>query len=350
MAKKLVLIDSNAIIHRAYHALPKSFSNRAGERTNAVYGFTTTVIKVLEDLHPDYMVASFDVGKATFRTDTYKEYKAHRVAADQELYDQIPRVRELLAVLNVPVFDCSGFEADDCIGTITKKLGPQREKGELEVYIVTGDKDLFQLVDGNIFVYNLRKGLSDTGIYDSRRIKEEFNLDPADFIDLKALAGDPSDNIPGVPGIGPKTATTLIQDFDKLEYLYKRIGQALEQSGIISKSEFLISNQIPSINDSILKQISEELGIKPRILQLLIDYKEQAFLSQSLATIHKEVPMEFDLEACKWGDYDKEKLREFFTKMSFTSLLKRFGILPAEPTKTKQAEEQKKKDEQLKLL
>lgn len=329
--KKLVLIDSNAIIHRAYHAIPKTFSNRKGEQTNAVYGFTTTTIKVLEDLKPDYIAASFDISRATFRTEQYAEYKANRVAADQELYDQIPRVRQLLETLNIPVYDCEGYEADDCIGTVTKKLVQERESGQLEIYIVTGDKDLFQLVNGNIFVYNLRKGLSDTAIYDSARIKEEFNLSPHNFIDLKALAGDPSDNIPGVPGIGPKTATDLIQRFGSMEKLYEQIESRI-------------------INKELREEVAKALDFKIRILNLLIDHKDQAFMSHSLATIHQDVPMEFDLEKCQWGDYDKEKLKEFFAEMGFNSLLRRFGILPSEPLKTKKAKEQKEKDEQLKLL
>ena len=342
--KKLVLIDSNAIIHRAYHSIPKSFTSRKGEQTNATYGFTTTLIKVLEDLKPDYVAASFDVQKKTFRHEQYAEYKATRVKADQELYDQIPRVKELLTTLNIPIFEEGGYEADDCLGTITKLTHG------VEVYIVTGDKDLFQLLNGEIFVYWLKKGLSEAAVVGSKEIKEIFNLDPGDFIDLKALAGDASDNIPGVPGIGPKTATTLIQRFDTLENLFDRIAQSVEKAGLISKSEFLISNQIPNPNDQILKQISGELDISPRILNLLIEHKNQAFLSQRLATIHKDVPMDFDLEQCKWGDYDKEKLKSLFEELGFHSLLKRFGVEKSETPKTKDALEQKKKDEQLKLL
>jgi len=227
--KKLVLIDSNAIIHRAYHALPKTMSTRKGEQTNAVYGFATTLIKVLEDLHPAYVAASFDVSKATFRTEKYAAYKGTRVKADQELYDQIPRVKELLSAFNIPIYEKEGFEADDCIGTIVKNCHEHNDKclnipaDGLEVYIVSGDKDIYQLIDGNIFVYSLRKGLSQMAVVDRKVIKEEYNLDPEDFIDLKALAGDPSDNIPGVPGIGPKTATDLIQKFDTLEKLYEQI-------------------------------------------------------------------------------------------------------------------------------
>jgi len=330
--KKLVLIDSNAVIHRAYHALPKSMSTRKGEQTNAVYGFTTTLIKTLEDLDPDYVAASFDVSKATFRTEQYAAYKATRVKADQELYDQMPRVKELLSVFNIPIYEKEGYEADDCIGTIVKNCHEHNSKCQhipnegLEVYIVSGDKDIYQLIDGNIFVYSLRKGLSQMAVVDRKVIKDEYGLDPEDFIDLKALAGDASDNIPGVPGIGPKTATELLQKLDTLNNLYEE----LEKKG-------------PEV-------FSNEYNIKERIINLLAEHKEQAFLSQSLATIHKEVPIDFDLNDAKWGEYDKEKVKELFLELGFHSLLKRFGIEKSEEPKTKQAKEQAKKDEQLKLL
>ena len=355
--KKLVLIDSNAIIHRAYHALPPGMRNGKGELTNAVYGFTTTLIKVLEDLKPDYISASFDVSKKTFRTEHYADYKANRVAADQELYDQIPRVKELLNVLNIPIYEKENYEADDCIGTITSMChsrengnpdsGSQIKSGmtdckNLSIYIVTGDKDLFQLINGNIFVYSLRRGLSDMAVVDSELIKKEYNLDPEDFIDLKALAGDPSDNIPGVPGIGGVTATKLIQQFDTLDNIYKNIE--------ITKSKLQISNKIQNLNDEISKQIAKELDIKPRILNLLIENRDQAFMSQKLATIHKDVPIDFNLEDCAFGEYDKDKLQAFFEEMGFRSLLKRFGAEERTEVKTEKAKEQAKKDEQLKLL
>ncbi len=365
ITKTLVLIDSNAIIHRAYHALPKTMSLPGGEMTNAVYGYTTTLIKVLEDLKPDYIAATFDLAGPTFRHDEYKEYKATRVKADQELYDQIPRVRELLESLNIPVYEKEGFEADDCIGTIVEKtkdkrlvtkdegsksISPSSLDFSLKTFIVTGDKDAFQLVDGNIFVYNLKHGLNNAQIVDRAGIEKDWNLQPEDFIDLKALAGDRSDNIPGVPGIGPKTATTLLQSFDTLQGLYDRLAEALEKVGLISKSEFLISNQIPNLNDQIIKSLSSELGIKPAALKSLIENKDQAFLSQRLATIRRDVPLDFKLEDCIWGDYDKIKVKDFFEKMRFHSLLRRFGGEKSEPVKTKSAEEQKEKDKQLSLL
>jgi DNA polymerase-1 len=327
--KILVLIDSNAIIHRSYHALPKTMSTSKGELTNAVYGYTTTLIKVLEDLHPTHIAASFDISKATFRLAEYAEYKATRVAADQELYDQIPKVQELLKVLNIPVYTKEGYEADDCIGTISDKFeerNPKQVHKGFKVYIVTGDKDAFQLIDGNIFVYNLKKGLSETQIVDRKTIKDDWRLDPEDFIDLKALSGDPSDNIPGVPGIGPKTAIDLLIKFDTLKNLYSELEKKDRET------------------------IKVEYGLRDRIINLLIQYKDQAFLSQRLATICRDVPIEFNLEDMKWGDYDKEKVAEFFKRMQFHSLLRRFGIEKGPEPKTKEAKEQKEKDDQLKLL
>jgi DNA polymerase-1 len=338
--EKLVLIDGNAIIHRAYHALPKNMSTSQGEPTNATYGFTTTLIKVLEDLKPDHIVCSFDLAGPTFRHEAYADYKATRVKADQELYDQIPRVKEIVRTMNIPIYEKEGFEADDVIGTIVQKIAnrksqitkkkdssarpkgyPSGPQNDIMIYIVSGDKDIYQLINGNVCVYSLRRGLSNLEIIDSEKIKKEYGLDPHDFVDLKALAGDASDNIPGVPGIGAKTATTLIQKFDTLNKLY----------------------------DHIEKKLDDANDIKPRIKDLLIKHKDQAFLSQKLATIHRDVPIDFNLEEAKWGDYDKDKLRELFLSLGFRSLLARFGAVE-DKTDRKPTEEQKKKDQQLKLL
>lgn len=329
--KILVLIDSNAVIHRAYHALPKTMSTSKGEPTNAVYGFATTLIKVLEDLHPTHIAASFDLAGPTFRHLEYKEYKGTRVKADQELYDQIPKVKELLSVFNIPVYAKEGFEADDCIGTVVEGC-----KGKnVQTYIVTGDKDAFQLVNGNIFIYWLKKGIGEAKITSRNSIYDDWGLEPEDFIDLKALAGDPSDNIPGVPGIGPKTATDLIVKFDTLKKLYEAIESKVENNGLSDKD---------------IEEVAKELDIKSRVLKLLIDNREQAFLSQRLATIRRDAPIDFKLEDCLFGDYDREEARKFFEEMQFRSLLRRFGILPKEEPRTKKAKEQEEKDEQLKLL
>lgn len=314
---KLVLIDGNAIVHRAYHALPKTMTNRKGQMTNAIYGFTTTIIKVLEDLKPEYLATSFDLAGPTFRHEQYKEYKATRVKADQELYDQIPKIKELVGLMDIPIYEHQGFEADDCIGTIVSKVESRKSKAEgIEIYIVSGDKDIYQLINGNVKVYSLRKGLSQLQVVDHEMIEKEYNLQPSDFIDLKALAGDSSDNIPGVPGVGIKTATDLIQKFDTLENLYENLDSP---------------------------------KIKPRIAGLLKENKEQAFMSQKLATIHRDVPIKFSLEDCRWGEYDKGKLREFFQELGFQSLIRRFGISEAEGKKI-QTQKQQKKDQQLKLL
>ncbi|MDO8444446.1 MAG: 5'-3' exonuclease H3TH domain-containing protein [bacterium] len=359
--KTLVLIDSNAIIHRAYHALPKTMSLSNGEMTNAVYGYTTTLIKVLEDLKPDYIAATFDLAGPTFRHDEYKEYKATRVKADQELYDQIPRVRELLETLNIPVYEKEGFEADDVIGTIVQlsqkseirnpksetNAEIQNSKFKIQIYIVTGDKDAFQLIDGNIFVYNLKHGLSNAQIVDRTEIKKDWNLQPEDFIDLKALAGDPSDNIPGVPGIGVKTATNLLIKFDSLKKLYEKIIFSCHSEVPAEESQEILHYVQ---DDKTVERIAKQLNIKPRILKLLIENKDQAFLSQRLATIRRDVPIDFKLEDCHWGDYDKGKVKDFFEKMRFHSLLRRFGAEKAEPVSTKPAEQQKEKDKQLQLL
>ncbi|MEI8061469.1 MAG: 5'-3' exonuclease H3TH domain-containing protein [Candidatus Berkelbacteria bacterium] len=352
--EKLVLIDGNAIIHRAYHALPKTMSNRRGEQTNAVYGFTTTIIKVLEDLKPKYLACSFDLAGPTFRHEAFTDYKATRVKADQDLYDQIPRVKEIVQTMNIPIYEKDGFEADDCLGTIVDEITNSKKQisnksqitnSNIQIYIVSGDKDIYQLINENVFVYSLRKGLSQMQVVDHETIQREYNLDPLDFIDLKALAGDSSDNIPGVPGIGAKTATKLLQDFDTLEKLYQKI----ESFPVIASEAKQSQKQIATAGSLAMTN-----QIKPRILDLLIKYKDQAFLSQHLATIHRDVPINFDLEKCRWGEYDKDKLKSLFEELGFQSLLRRFDNQNNEVRVVDNEQvtitEVQKKDEQLKLL
>jgi len=319
--KKLVLIDGNAVIHRAYHSIPKNFTNRKGEKTNALYGFAMTLVKVLEDLKPEYLATSFDLAGPTFRHKEYKEYKATRVKADQDLYDQIPLIKEMVKNIGIPIYEKEEYEADDVLGTITTKM----EKEKIQTFVVSGDKDIFQLIGANVKVYNLRKGLSQSAIVDKEYVEKEYNLQPEDFIDLKALAGDSSDNIPGVPGIGQVTATKLLQKFDTLENLY----EAIEKETGSKLDDF-----------------------KPRIINLLKEHKEQAFLSQKLATICKKVPIDFSLEDCLFGEYDKDKLKEVFEELGFVSLLRRFGRGKTEEIKNIRTKEQGKNDknDQLKLL
>ena len=208
--KKFVIIDSNALIHRAYHALPR-LSTRKGELVNAVYGFISVLLKVLRELDPDYIAAAFDVAAPTFRHQEYKEYKATRVKAPDELYAQIPLVKEALEAFHIPVYEHEGFEADDIIGTLVEQAPKKQKISSLDMVIVTGDLDALQLVNSRTKVYTLRKGIQDTVLYGEKEVFERYGIKPEQLADLRGLRGDPSDNIIGVPGIGEKTAVKLLQ-------------------------------------------------------------------------------------------------------------------------------------------
>lgn len=282
--KKLVLIDGNAIMHRAYHALPP-LSTKKGELVNAVYGFASTMLSVIENLKPDYIAASFDLAGPTFRHEEYKDYKATRTKAPDEFYRQIPRVKEFVKDFNIPIFEKEGYEADDIIGTLTK----QAEKiEEVEVVIVTGDLDTLQLVSRKTSVYTMRKGLSDSVIYDEEKVRERYNLDPIQIIDYKGLRGDPSDNIPGVKGIGEKTATELLVKYGTVEKIYQSLSE-----------------------------------IKSSIKEKLERDRLKAFMSKKLATISTNVPVKLELEKTRVHDFDREKLVSLFKELNFYSLIKR---------------------------
>lgn len=281
--KRLIIVDGNAVVHRAFHALPP-LTTKAGELVNAIYGFLLVFFKAIKEFQPDFVAATFDPPGPTFRHQKYKLYKATREKAPDELYEQIPKIKEVLKNFNVQIFEKPGFEADDLIGTISKKRGP-----EIETIILTGDLDALQLVDKNTKVYALRKGLKDTILYDEEKVKEKYgSLAPQQLIDFKALRGDPSDNIPGVPGIGEKTAIKLIKEFGTLESLY-----------------------------SALDKVGQPLGAK------LQEYKKQAFISKMLAEIKIDTPIEFNLEKCLWGKYDKEKIIQLFRNYEFKTLIDR---------------------------
>jgi len=286
--KTLVLIDSHALIHRAYHALPPLATGK-GELVNAVFGFSSILLKVLKELRPDYIAAAFDMAAPTFRHKEFDDYKATRVKAPDELYAQIKRVKDVLAAFNIPVFEKEGFEADDIIGTLAKQASKK-----VKVLIVTGDLDTLQLVSDKISIYTLKKGIKDTIIYDKAAVRERFEgLSPDQMNDYKGLKGDPSDNIPGVPGVGEKTAITLLKDFDSLEKLYKEIENP--------KSKFK----------------------NKKLADKLIKNKEQAFFSKYLATIKQDVSIKFDLAAALTQDFDKQKVVELFKELGFFSLVNR---------------------------
>jgi len=295
--KRLIIIDSNAVIHRAFHALPP-LTTKKGELVNAIYGFLLVFFKAIKEFQPDFVVAVFDFPAPTFRHKRYKLYKATRKKAPEELYEQIPKIKEILKSFNVQIFEKQGFEADDLIGTISKAAPKKQVLPEIETIILTGDLDALQLVDKNTKVYALRKGLKDTVLYDKEKVKEKYDgLFPEELIDYKALRGDPSDNIPGVSGVGEKTAISLIKEFRTLENLYKELKENSKKAG----------------------EIKESLRKK------LCDYKEQAFISKMLVEINQNVPIEFDLERCRFGEYNKDRVIQLFKNYEFQTLIDRLS-------------------------
>ncbi len=296
---KLIILDSNAIVHRAYHALPP-FTSPQGQIVNAVYGFFTILLKTIKELKPTHIVATFDLGGETFRHKEFKEYKGQRAETDQELYQQIPIIQDVLKTMGISVFAIRGVEADDIIGSISKNV-------HVSNIIVTGDLDMLQLVDDNTIVYMMKRGMSDAVIYDEEKIQERFGFG-ADFItDFKGLKGDPSDNIPGVPGVGDKTAMTLIQQFGNMEKIYEAVKTV---------------NPVNPV----------KLDITKSVLKKLTENEEQAFFSKKLATIKTDIKMDFKLEDCKFEEIDIEKAESKFLDLGMKSIANR---LRANSAKTK---------------
>lgn len=288
MAKKsdekiLVLLDGNALIHRAYHALPP-LTNKAGQTVGAVYGVAMTLLSVLEKFHPEYIAASFDLSAPTFRHEKYAEYKATRTKAPDDLYAQIPLVKDLMRAFNIPIYEKEGFEADDCVGTLARQAS---EKG-IPTIIVTGDNDALQLVTPLVKVFALRKGVKDIVLYDETAVTMKYGFPPTAIPDYKGLAGDSSDNIPGVAGIGAKTATDLLREFGSLEKIYASLD---------------------TMKESVRKK--------------LVADKEMAFFSKELGTIDTSAPVDFDPTACVARDFDTAVVSELFRNNGFYSLLKR---------------------------
>lgn len=285
--EKLVLIDGNALVHRAFHALPPL--SHEGEPTNAVYGFTSVLLKVLRELKPEYVIATFDLAAPTFRHKEFADYKAHRPKTDADLIVQFPKVKEIVRAFDIPIYEKEGFEADDMIGTIA--LLAKKHTPRIKTIIITGDLDTLQLVDDDTEVYTLKKGISDTVVYDEKAVRERFGLAPSQMNDYKGLKGDPSDNIPGVPGVGEKTATQLLQEYGSLENVYENIGVMPEK-------------------------VRAKIG----------PHKEQAFFSKSLATIRRDVPVEVDFAKAKFGGYDQAGIEEMLRKYGFASLIPRLAL------------------------
>lgn len=293
--KRLIIIDSHSLIHRAYHALPP-LTTKKGEEVGAIYGFLLVFLKVLKELKPDFVVATFDLPSPTFRHKKFKFYKAKRPKLPDGLCQQIPKVKEILKVFGVPIFEKEGFEADDLIGAISKIAPKKQIFPEIETIILSGDSDVLQLVNSQTKVYALRRGVKDTVLYNEDLVKEKYQgLESNQLVDFKALRGDPSDNVPGVRGIGEKTALQLIKEFGSLENLYQEIEKNTEKS----------------------KQI------KIKIKESLIKNKEEALVSKELVEIKSNIPLDFNLEECRFEGYNKEKVIEALKKFGFFSLIER---------------------------
>lgn len=289
--KKLVLVDGNSLAYRAFFALPL-LSNEKGIHTNAVYGFTTILMKMLEEEKPTHMLVAFDAGKTTFRHKTFNEYKGGRQKTPPELSEQLPFIRELLDAYQISRYELENYEADDIIGTLAKSA----EKDGFEVKIFSGDKDLTQLATEGTTVAITKKGITDVEYYTPEHVREKYGLTPEQIIDMKGLMGDSSDNIPGVPGVGEKTAIKLLKQFHTVEELLSSID---EVSG---------------------KKLKEKLE----------EFKEQALMSKELATITTEAPLEVTLDSLGYEGFDREAVVKIFKDLGFNSLLERIGEEPGE--------------------
>lgn len=284
MSEKLVIIDGHSLAHRAFFALPP-LTTRNGMPTNAAYGFTLMLMRLLDAEKPDYLVVTFDRSAPTFRHEAFEGYKATRRKMPDELRGQFDIIRQILASFEIPVYEKDGYEADDVIGT----LACQAARKDLDVLIFTGDRDAFQLIDDHVRVMITRKGITETDKVDRDELGRMYGLTPAQIPDLKGLMGDTSDNIPGVPGVGEKTAVRLLQEFGSIEELLKRV---------------------------------DEIG-RPRERELIATHAEQARFSKDLATIRCDAPVTIDLGSSRVGFPDRQRIAALFTDLEFHSLARR---------------------------
>lgn len=325
-SKRLILLDSHAIIHRAYHALPEFSAASTGEPTGALYGLVAMLIKIVQDLKPDYIVAAFDLSGPTFRHHAAESYKAGRPENDENLEIQLKRSKDIFEAFGIPVYSHEKYEADDIIGTIVEKY---KKDKNIEIIIASGDMDTMQLVDGKkVRVYTLKKGLNDTILYDEEKVLERFGFPPEKLIDYKGLRGDPSDNIIGVKGIGEKTATALIQNFGTIEQIYKVLKKkpASTRDGDSTRGG---------------GEEWKKAGITERVKNLLLESEEEALFSKTLATIRTDAPIKFVLPV-EWPNcFNLEKVLDLFRTLGFRTLSERVkkmaeksDIEPAKEDKT----------------
>ncbi len=297
--KRIVLLDTHAIIHRAYHALPE-FTGPSGTPTGALYGLVSMLLKIITDLKPDYIAACYDLPKPTIRHEAYEGYKATRVKTDDALALQLGESRKVFEAFAIPMYEREGFEADDLLGTIAHEL---LEEEDVDVVIASGDMDTLQLVDDErVRVYTLKKGINDTILYDEKAVIARFGFIPALIPDWKGLRGDPSDNIKGVPGIGEKTATELITNFGSIEKIYAALRKG---------------------DAAFLKK-----GIKARMIGLLKEHEEDARFSKSLATIRCDAPIAFSLPERIWREnIDVQKMFAMCDEFGFRTLKERIRTM-----------------------
>lgn len=308
--KRLVLIDGNAILHRAYHALPP-LTAPDGSLVNAVYGFTSMILKLFHDLAPTHLAVTFDRPAPTFRKKLYRDYQAQRPEMEKDLSSQVATVHDVVASFGLPTFEVDGYEADDVIATLVSKA---KRAGIDQVIIVTGDRDLLQLVDDHVFVYMLVRGLTDAKLYDRDEVKTRLGITPAQIPDYKALAGDASDNYPGVPGIGPKTAAQLLSDFQTLDALY-RIAEGKKH------------------------------GLLPEVLVLKLKKgRKSAMLGKQLAQVRTDVPIKSTLANTAIESLNTPKAREKLAELDFQSLLKRLTKVVGQDNAGKSSKKAEGKD------
>ena len=294
--KKLVLIDGNSIMNRAFYGImgSKALTTKDGKYTNAIYGFLAILFKLLEDEKPEYIAVSFDLRAPTERHKLYDGYKANRKGMPNELAEQMPIIKEILKAMNIDIVEKEGYEGDDIIGTLSK----YGEKKGLEVIILSGDRDTFQLATDNVKIHipRTKAGKTETEIFDRNKVKEVYGIEPKQLIEVKGLQGDTSDNIPGVPGIGEKTALSLIQKYETIDNLYKKL------------------------------ELGED-DLKGKQKEKIEENKELAYLSRTLGEINTNVPIEDTLEELKTEDWDKQKVLEIFKELNFKRYIDRFNLL-----------------------
>ena len=306
---KFVLVDGNSIMNRAFYGImgSKMLTTKDGKYTNAVYGFLAILFKLLDDVKPKYMAVAFDLKAPTARHKMYEGYKANRKGMPDELAEQMPIIKEILRAMNIDIVEKEGYEADDVLGTLSR----YGEKHKLEVVILSGDRDTFQLATNKVTIRipHTKGGKTETDEYNKEKIIEKYGIKPKQLIDVKGLQGDTSDNIPGVPGVGEKTALKLIQEYGSIENLYKKIEEGKDD-------------------------------LKGKQREKIVENKDLAYLSKTLGTINLEVPIEDNLEDFKVEEWDKQKVYEIFKELNFNRYIDRFSLRNGEESKSEEKQEE----------